>query len=1041
MKAVNPNTGKPIKIMRTETYLTKTNRTLLWHTHTLSDSPRWQRWSVLVTDFQSLKTQPKPEIVFIYDLPSEEAKITWAKWLKTSTNETLVIVMPDVITELHLNDLQMENMLCISEIHDRYPFLPAIKSCESIELWVSVIANLMRFHCIVSTIPIENSSFDGKIQVIDKAANATEVVPPIYLIQQYTDSKKNQRQKEINMVLKKNLECDYIDKIILLNERQFNFPEDPKLEQIVIGKHMTYYDVFKYIKTNITKETFVVVSNSDIYLDNTLCALYSIYMNKRFLALLRYDDKISNEHKLFSPRPDSQDTWMFSSSSLDFEPNQTEFGFQVGAPGSDNAIGVAMFKKHFLVANPSLTIKTYRINNSNTQPNDKADLIDKPVFLYLDPTAIQEYTPVSDLKAYQDKSWIPCSRRSFVRPIKYVDQTTVATICNMLCRNSEYKFSIDSANTYNQGIDIYDSHLYKFEGDIFTMPSGVVCNKRELYIGNHKTWKDEWLKQNLTVLTNTTHVPELCAVYLPKDVAISPAKWFLHYLPYVLSIRKHINKQPDFIIPDHPDTQKALQTLKWPEMGTVSMVPYMDDSQLYSQTVYSLTPTTNQDVTAENIEILRSLIPEKTPNTCPVVLIIVERDNNKIFTNAWATEVIRNLFTRGTWETHIVDADMNIGQRLDLVMRADIMIAPSNSDWEALDWSWMMKPGKCVMELMEDARPRGDHIHLAGAANLNYILLGVKREPLPYQRQHAIEDIDKALKAHVFADSLKATVPNSALPRIIMPTGDALSGIYSHDGDNFRELVEIWEMRGYVNVERRRDTPHVWWGSIGDVLLYDRKTLKWFLQNQPSYKLGLFGNCLPENISIKDKLWSYWGRHPKALEKATLNNSKNYNNRKIKSVFIGRVENGVQQEKRSKHDWSTALELFSMPVDSSSGPYKYTQEQYLEILSNTRFGLCLPGFGAKCNREIEYFAMGTVPIITPGVDMTYYAARPQKNIHYFEASTPEEVQKIVNETSLEKWTEMSISCRAWWRRYASAEGLFRLTWGIINTTKSDIYMN
>ena len=85
--------------------------------------------------------------------------------------------------------------------------------------------------------------------------------------------------------------------------------------------------------------------------------------------------------------------------------------------------------------------------------------------------------------------------------------------------------------------------------------------------------------------------------------------------------------------------------------------------------------------------------------------------------------------------------------------------------------------------------------------------------------------------------------------------------------------------------------------------------------------------------------------------------------------------------------------------------------------------------------------MGTVPIITPGVDMLNYAARPQKNIHYFEASTPEEVQKIVNETGPEKWTEMSIAGRAWWRRYASAEGLFRLTWGIINTAKSDMIFN
>jgi hypothetical protein len=820
-------------------------------------------------------------------------------------------------------------------------------------------------------------------------------------------------------------------------------PDNSKLEQIVIGKRLTYYDVLKYIKTNILTETYIVFSNNDIYLDNTVCALYSIDMNKRFLALLRNDDKGNGESKLFGPRPDSQDTWVISSSSLDFDPTEEEFGFHVGLPGSDNAIGVAMFRKHFLVANPCLTIKTYKINNTNSDTHHKVDLIDKPLFLYLDPTAIQEYVPVTDLNKYQIKSWKQQGRRSFVRPIKYVESSTTATICNMLSRTSEYKYNIDSANTYNKGLSEYDSCLYKFEGEVFTMPSGIVCSKRELYIGKNQTWKDEWLKANLTVLTNTTHVPELCAIHLPQNIAASPAKWFLHYLPYALSIRKHINKQPDFIFPDHPDTQKALQSLKWPDKGTVSMVPYLEDSQLYSQTVYSLTPTTDEDVTAENIELLRSLIPEKTPNTCPVLIIAVERDNSnsKIFTRPWATEVIRNLFTRGTWEAHIVDADTDITQRMDLITRTDIMIAPSNSEWDALDWCWMMKPGKCVMELMEDTLPRGDHIHLAGAANLNYILLGVKREPLPYQRQHAIEDIDKAIKTHVFADSLKAMVPDSALPRIILPTGDGLSGIFAHDGDNFRELVDIWEKRAYVKVERRKDTSHVWWGSIGEVLLYDRPSRKWLQENLPSYKLGLFGNCLPENVSLKDITWSYWGKHPKALEKAALDNPKNYNNRKTKSVFLGRVENGIQLERRTKQDWSAVIDSFSMPVDSTAGPYKYTQEQYLSILADSRFGLCLPGFGSKCNREIEYFAMGTVPIITPGVDMLNYAARPQKNIHYFEASTPEEVQKIVNETGPEKWTEMSIAGRAWWRRYASAEGLFRLTWGIINTAKSDMIFN
>jgi hypothetical protein len=146
---------------------------------------------------------------------------------------------------------------------------------------------------------------------------------------------------------------------------------------------------------------------------------------------------------------------------------------------------------------------------------------------------------------------------------------------------------------------------------------------------------------------------------------------------------------------------------------------------------------------------------------------------------------------------------------------------------------------------------------------------------------------------------------------------------------------------------------------------------------------------------------------------------------------LGKIENGVQKAARTGVDWSACVDLFSMPIDSTGAPYPYTQKQYLEKLCQARYGLCLPGFGPKCNREIEYFACGCVPIVTPGVDMKGYLVPPIEGIHYFTATKPEDVKRIVTTTTPEQWARMSSACRSWWTQYASAEGMFRLTWARI----------
>jgi hypothetical protein len=47
----------------------------------------------------------------------------------------------------------------------------------------------------------------------------------------------------------------------------------------------------------------------------------------------------------------------------------------------------------------------------------------------------------------------------------------------------------------------------------------------------------------------------------------------------------------------------------------------------------------------------------------------------------------------------------------------------------------------------------------------------------------------------------------------------------------------------------------------------------------------------------------------------------------------------------------------------------------------------------------------------------------------------EDVPKVIASISPEKWTAMSMAGRAWWRTFASAEGLFRLTFSRIEQAR------
>jgi hypothetical protein len=251
-----------------------------------------------------------------------------------------------------------------------------------------------------------------------------------------------------------------------------------------------------------------------------------------------------------------------------------------------------------------------------------------------------------------------------------------------------------------------------------------------------------------------------------------------------------------------------------------------------------------------------------------------------------------------------------------------------------------------------------------------------------------------------------------------------------HKRDTSRELIDLWrDMKLCEVIEGQVNDFFLWAKSPGDVLLYEYDRWDVFPGLPPSWRKGLFGG-MQHSSGLP---WIYWARRPKMLHNKIECGLKSFDQRAIESIFLGKIENGIQHQNRTRQDWSKIVEFFSMPVrmgDSFTWPY--TQEQYLEHVSNSKFGLCLPGYGPKCNREVEYLGLGVVPLITEGVDTRYYDPLIEGK-HYFKVNTIEDVKTVIKDCSKDRWEYMSYNCRKWYEQNCSPVGSFETTMRIVES--------
>ena len=210
--------------------------------------------------------------------------------------------------------------------------------------------------------------------------NFKNTVPTFVLITEYYLLTDKERQNEIDSCLDTNIKSNLFGKIVIFIEEKYLSEFNSKfsnenLEVVIICCRLTFKYAMSYANFNLNTGSIVVLSNNDIYYDESLHLTNELNLYVHFLSILRHDVSKSGSYTIFSkdgtPRSDSQDTWIFQIPVKIHDKSD----FYFGKKGCDNRIAYLMNELGYVVLNPSLSIKCYHLHNSNyrKRTNEKVE--------------------------------------------------------------------------------------------------------------------------------------------------------------------------------------------------------------------------------------------------------------------------------------------------------------------------------------------------------------------------------------------------------------------------------------------------------------------------------------------------------------------------------------------------------------------------------------------------------------------------------------------------------------------------------------------
>jgi hypothetical protein len=1020
MLATNPKTGGTIRLMKSDASVWKNKKTLVWMKGpptSIKDPMRWKRWDIAIEGVDPKLLAWNPQLVIIRE-DSPEVR----KWLsqKDAKEVRFILISSKIVESIGSNtfrNIGLGNVLCLEEFTEMYPYLGDDWDGSMEDALVNA-AIVFRYQRLVGVSIAKPSVAERMSNLFIKPVTLeicenSAAPEPLVLIQQYYKPKEAVRAAEIDKCLKKNLENPLIDKVYLLSESaNYKLPKSDKLVLIVKKERITYANCIELIQKQIGKGHLVAFANADIYLDLSWVNLWTTDIHDTVLALLRWEEEGANgQPELYGPRSDSQDTWVIHSDSVlerSWPAQLAPFQIPFGIAGCDNAILVEFLRQKFKIVNPAMSLRTIHVHKSQVRTYDPQDIVDRPVYMHVEPTGIHELNPLTSWSSWTKGS---VEHLPLDRPLKATTSKNLAMFCSQMNRDPSFLWSADGLNTYVAPVK--QDHEIFLEDGAFVSPGGLVYKHSDLCVGSSDVQKGLWSDNKISHLMPAQHTPAMMCFPLEYDWLLEPSLYTLYYLARV--VKQHqVTPEASFWCSKTADLLPAFKLFNW-KSPRGHLVQYNDQMQVFADKVVGRTAHSVRimpaDVDALRQNMFSQWVSEPTLDKPVAVLVSDEVHIKDALLNdleAYLTEqgyIVRIIFAAA-------EASLWVG---GLLGASRVILSSSVKQIKGSSWAWMwLAPKGCkILELQEEREPSDSLVHLCAAAGLDWTLLQYPRSTPDGFKKIVLKEVAKWFITNEQTKSL---------PLLLMPPKTMKFGFFGHKGDSFRELAEMWAEKGYVEIKEDPILTQCWLGAVGKTLLYDRPTWQWLEKSAESEQT--FKTCLAGNPDAKEKgaqPWIFWPRNPKLVEKLALTSEKSYNDRSQRMVFYGRVENDAQGAHRQDAGWKALCSDFSMPVGAKEA-YKFSPEEYLVALQNAKYGLCLRGYGPKCNREIELLAMGTVPVVTPGVDITGYSEPLVDGIHVICVSDLADAKAKLAAMTESQWETMSKAGKLWWKRNSSAEG-------------------